>query len=695
MDGMGIRLYEHNQTAYEKALAMLREKGRAAIVHPTGTGKSFIGFRLCEDLSDKAICWLSPSEYIFRTQIENLKTAGADAPENIRFFTYARLAMMDRAELEDLKPDCIILDEFHRCGASVWGQGVQDLLALYPKAPVLGLSATNIRYLDGQRDMAEELFDGNIASEMTLGEAIVRGILNPPRYILSTYSCQKELGHYQERARNARSATVRTEAEKYLEALRRALENAEGMDEVFARYMEEKHGRYLVFCAGYEHMQEMVQKVPEWFAKVDARPHVYTAYSEDPSTDRAFRAFKADESRHLKLLFCIDMLNEGVHVGDVSGVILLRPTVSPTIYKQQIGRALAAGAERDAVIFDVVMNIGNLYSIGTVEEEMRAAVQYYRERGESAYIVNEHFRVTGEAQDCVRLFARLNETLGASWELMYAMAERYYREHGDIEVPKRYVTGEGFSLGQWLDTQRKVRAGKAKGTLTEEQAAKLDRLGMRWQGKADAVWEKYYAAAKKYYAEHGDLLASVRNGKYEGLDLGRWLAQLRMYKKGGIKGAFLTPERIAALDGIGMVWDVPDYLWEQNYAAAVRYHRRYGDLDVPSGYVDEDGVRLGAWISNLRSGAGNRNSRRAELTEEQTARLNELGMCWGNKYSAAWEKSYEALCRYRREHGDINIPNKYVTEDGYRLGRWVSRQREACRGNISEERRRKLEKVGI
>lgn len=162
-----IDLFDHNRIAYESALSMLTESGRAAVVHPTGTGKSFIGFKLAEDNPDASVCWLSPSEYIFKTQIENLKATGVPEQKNVRFFTYAKLMMMDAAGLEEIRPDYIVLDEFHRCGAQMWGGGVQKLLAMYPQAAVLGLSATNIRYLDNQRDMADELFDGNIASEMT------------------------------------------------------------------------------------------------------------------------------------------------------------------------------------------------------------------------------------------------------------------------------------------------------------------------------------------------------------------------------------------------------------------------------------------------------------------------------------------------------------------------------------------------
>lgn len=139
---------------------MLRETGKAAVIHPTGTGKSFIGFKLCEDHPDRRVCRLSPSEYIFRTQLENLAVTGAETPENMTFFTYAKLMMMmDAEELAKICPDYIIQDEFHRIGAEKWGEGVQKLLKLYPDVKLLGLFATNIRYLDNQRDMADELFE--------------------------------------------------------------------------------------------------------------------------------------------------------------------------------------------------------------------------------------------------------------------------------------------------------------------------------------------------------------------------------------------------------------------------------------------------------------------------------------------------------------------------------------------------------
>ena len=691
---MAISLFSHNESAYEAAVSMLAETSKAAIIHPTGTGKSFIGFKLCEDNPTKRICWLSPSEYIFRTQLENLAATGADVPENISFYTYAKLMLMDDAELAEIRPDYIVQDEFHRIGAEKWGEGVQKLLETYPNAKLLGLSATNIRYLDNQRDMAQELYEGNVASEMTLGDAIVRGILKAPTYVLSVFAYQQDYDRLKSRVRRAKSKAVRDEADKYLEALRRALENADGLDVIFDKHMSDRHGKYLVFCANAEHMREMIAHVDEWFGKIDSAPHVYSAYSDDPATSKAFRDFKADSSDHLKLLFCIDMLNEGVHVEDVSGVILFRPTVSPIIYKQQIGRALSASGTHEPIIFDIVNNIDNLHSIDAVEKEMQIAVNYYRFYGDGGAVVNERFQLIDEVCDARELFERLNDTLVASWDLMYDHAKRYYEQYGDLNVSKRYRTEDGYSLGMWLQTQRKVYAGEQYGVLGEDRIEKLNAIGMRWGSYLDESWERYYAAAKAYYAQHGDLKVNVSEVTENGLALGSWIARLRTYKKSNIRTAYLTPERVAALEQIGMVWDVPDYLWEENFAAAMQYYRDHGDLDMPNTYIAPNGLRLGTWVfkqRTLRKG-GNVG---AELTPEQIKRLDGIGMIWEPKHQRSWTQGYEEVKRYVAEHGDCNVPAMYVSPSGYALGRWLQRRRDKGKENHTPVQRAQLDALGF
>lgn len=693
---MSIKLFEHNQSAFDSVLDMLSETGKAAVVHPTGTGKSYIGFKLCEQFSDKNVCWLSPSEYIYNTQLENLKRdSDGWQPENIIFFTYAKLMLLTDAELSEIRPDYIILDEFHRCGAEMWGEGVDRLLAMYPDVPILGLSATAIRYLDNQRNMADELFDGNIASEMTLGEAIVRGILNPPMYVMSVFAYQEDYKRLKRRVRGAKNKAVRDSAERYLEALRRALENADGLDKIFDKHMTDRSGKYIVFCSNIEHLREMRGKVKEWFGKVDPKPHVYTAYSEDPTTNKEFIDFKNDNSDHLKLLFAIDMLNEGIHVDDISGVILFRPTVSPIIYKQQIGRTLAAGKNNVPVIFDIVNNIENLYSIGTIQQEMQVAISYYRSLGEDSMIVNDRFEVIDEVREAKELFDQLNDTLTASWDVMYHYAVEYYKTYGNLEVPRRYKTDDGYSLGNWIFTQRKVYAGESYGNLSEDRVEKLEAIGMVWNSVRDLSWQRYYTAAQEYYNASGDLKVPATYVTDSGVCLGSWISNLRTYRKNGIQQSYLTPDRIAQLDAIGMIWDVHDYTWQRNYAAALEYHRKHGSLKMPKGYVTEDGIRLHLWLQNMRA-AYRRHDKAYRLSDEQISLLSELGMVWQNNHDAAWEKGYAHAKTYYDSNGNLDVPTSYKSGDGFKLGDWISNQREKyASGLMKQERFDRLNAIGM
>ena len=560
---VALRLFEHNEKAYRAAVRMMEQYGKAAIVHPTGTGKSYIAFKLIEDNPEKVVIWLSPSEYIFKTQLESLKRNDPDFPlANVHFYTYAKLMCCTQAQLDEIaaqKPAYIIFDEFHRAGAECWGESTVALLKLCPDAKFLGLTATNIRYLDNNRDMTEELFDSRVASNMTLGEAVVRGILPAPKYVTTVYQYQKALAKYQARVDNLRTPGIQDVNQKYLDALRRALEQADGLDKVFAHYITNKSGKYIVFCANKEHMDEMVSHVPEWFAGVNPDVVVYEAYSDDPNTDKAFVDFKTDTSNRLKLLFCIDMLNEGVHVEGISGVILFRPTISPIIYKQQIGRALTAGDTAAPLILDVVNNFEGLTSISGLQSEMQEAVHRLYANGEGDKIVTERFEVIEQVHDCRVLFEQLQASLSSGWEHYFSEASIYYAEHGDLNVPKLYTTPGGLSLGVWLITQRRVREGQIQGNLTQQQIARLNRIVMYWGNRNDRQWNEGYQEAKRYFDAHGNLNVPADYVSPCGYNLGNWVKRQRNTRQNPEKScAVLTEERIAKLDAIEMRWEKAD-----------------------------------------------------------------------------------------------------------------------------------------
>ena len=663
---MSISLFEHNKIAYEASIEMLSRTGKAAIIHPTGTGKSFIGFKLCEDFPDKTICWLSPSEYIFQTQLENLKkTSKGFVPENISFYTYAKLMNLVQDEMKEICPDYIILDEFHRCGAAMWGQGVKRLLKLFPNVPILGLSATAIRYLDNQRDMSDEIFDGNVASTITLGEALVRGVLTPPKYITALYSYKKDFEKYQHRVINVKNKNIRNKSSDYLEALRRAIEKADGLDVVFQKHITDISGRYIVFCANKNHLDEMVNHVSDWFGKIDLNPEIYIAYSEDPETSSAFAAFKASQSNHLKLLFCIDMLNEGIHVKDVSGVILFRPTVSPIVFKQQIGRALCSGDKKGSVIFDIVDNISNLYSIAAIQEEMDEAIAFYNYRGESKYIVNETFHIIDEAQDCRKLFDELEQTLSISWDCMFQEAKKYYQENGDLLPPQRYVTEDGYKLGQWLVTQR-INWIKKDPSLTPNRIKLLESIGMQWLGKKDIIWEKNYSFAREFFNNNGHLDIPINYCPVDGVFLGIWYRTIKKSYQAGT----LPVEKQHQLELIGMKWDsVNDRTWTKNYEIAKEYYLVHGDLNVPVDFVTENGDSLGAWISYQRE-----RYKKKKLEQDRIELLNDIGMSW-HQFGNKWKFGFLQAEKYFIKHGNLNVKVDYVTEDDFKLGVWIANQR--------------------
>ena len=690
---MSIHLFKHNQEAYKAVTAMLEKEKMAAVIHPTGTGKSLIAFKLAEQHPSEKFLWLSPSEYIYQTQLENLGMKF----ENIQFFSYSRL-MKNEADIGNLHPDYIILDEFHRCGAVEWGKSVKKLLAAYPNAKRLGLSATNIRYLDNQRNMAEEIFDGKIASEMTLGEAIVREILPEPEYVIAMYSWQKQLDQLKKRIQTLSNQGLITENRKLLEQLRRALEQADGLDIVFEKHMKKKNGKYIVFCSGKEHMDEMKKQVCIWFQCVDRKPHIYTAFYNDTSTEREFAAFKSDNSDHLKLLFCIDMLNEGVHVDDVDGVILLRPTVSPIIYLQQIGRALSAGSQNKPVIFDLVNNFDSLSYIDCLKKELEeACILFPAVYGKSEHF-RDHFQIIDETKDSRILFQKLQSNLSSAWETYYIAAKQWYLQKGNLRIPKNYVTETGLTLGSWIQTQRRVHSGTAAGSLTEERVRKLDEIGMVWNLKNQG-WNEALKELQTYYQEHGNLDIKARYETADGFKLGRWICNLRTKVKTKGLDQSLTKEQQEQLAALGMIWDRNTEKWEEYFEAAEEYYRTHGNLNVRTKYVTDNGIPLGRWLTDINNQL-NSETRSAALSEEQLTRLRKIGFHTEKKTARQWNEKYELAKEYYELNGNLNIPLSYSV-NGVKLGRWISNirsKRKHPQSNgmvLNDERIRQLDVIGM
>ena len=241
---------------------------------------------------------------------------------------------------------------------------------------------------------------------------------------------------------------------------------------------------------------------------------------------------------------------------------------------------------------------------------------------------------------------------------------------GSIQDWDDYKDKDGFALGEWIVYNRQRYLG---GNLPSDRVERLEALGMVWD-TGSILWEKSYAAAVQYYLENHTLEIPVKYVTPDGMALGVWLGSQRAAYKEGV----LTDAQIEKLEALGVDWtNRNDRKWQTAYEAAVKYHAAHGNLDVPTEYIDEDGILLGKWVSRQRYAWQNPERSSARVTPERKALLDELGMNW--EKTDSWQHRYELAVEYKKEHGSLAVPAQYRTEDGIWLGSWLSRQKQMLR----------------
>ncbi len=195
-------------------------------------------------------------------------------------------------------------------------------------------------------------------------------------------------------------------------------------------------------------------------------------------------------------------------------------------------------------------------------------------------------------------------------------ARRYHAEHGDLHVPKDYTDPEGCRLGHWINARRQLRKNEM---LKPERIAELDALGMVWAPHSKA-FDRGLDECRRYREVHRNLLVPSGFVTGDGYRLGSWVNQRRADRR---RLSSLSPERISALDDLGMVWNPREEESGAGLAAARRYSDANGHLRVPQDFVATEGFLLGGWISNRRQ-----DHRQGKLPPAQIAGLDALGMVW-------------------------------------------------------------------
>lgn len=684
---MSMTLNPVNEAAFQKAVQSLETLNRAAVFHPTGTGKSCIAWKVVEAHPQTTFFWLvAGAQRLALRQAELTRYNGGTLPGNVRFCDCEKLAAATPEQwvrLGEQKPGCVVLDCYHELSAVCWAQSVQKLLRMCPQAKVLGLGVPNGAPVCAA---AQELFADCIVSHMTVAEAMAAGTMPvPSAYAALLWPQEEELATLRARIKNLCMPKGDTSLRVQYEELSWSLRQVENLTVLLPRLLSDTSGHYLVLFESAAYQEKLGTELEQLLRTVDPAVRFYAADHACFADSAAVETFLSDTAPGPKVLLCVNAPGVQQPLEGLAGVILVRQSSLMSTFKQMLCRALVAAGSRSVPVFDLVAQFEGLGNGRTLQRDCTEAMT-------KAGSKTPGFRQERPMQQTYRLYGKLRREMEARWEVLCQAAADAAAKEGTLELPRSYTIHSGVPVGKWLELQRQVQAGQRPGRLTVEQAAKLEKLGIRWNHRLEAAWEKGFASAQKYRTEHGDLLVPVRYRDKNDFALGEWI----VYNRQRYLGGNLTQNRIERLEAIGMVWSTSNDLWEQNYAAATQYYLEHGDLEVPIKYETPSGFGLGVWLGAQRAA-----HKAGELPQEQVERLDALGMDWTNRNDRKWMSLYDVAAAYYHEHGNLNVPSEYVTPDGVLLGKWVARQRYAylnpdrSSARVTPERKALLDKLGM
>ncbi|MDE7259304.1 MAG: DEAD/DEAH box helicase, partial [Lachnospiraceae bacterium] len=308
--------------------------------------------------------------------------------------------------------DYLVIDEFHHAVNDRY----QRIVHYFKPQFLLGLTATPER-MDGRN--IYEICDYNVPYEISLKEAINKGILVPFHYYgiydeTDYSSLHLVKGRYDEKELN----------ETYIGNVRR-------YDLIYKYYRKYPSKRALGFCCSRQHAEEMAKEFCKRGVEAVA---VYSNADGEFSEDRE-KAVEKLKKQEIKVIFSVDMFNEGVDIASLDMVMFLRPTESPVVFLQQLGRGLRSSRGKEYL--NVLDFIGNYEKAGRAPFLLsggksfveRSAGDYYRLEYPDDCIVDFDMRL-------VDLFKELDKKSLSARE---RIRQEYYRikELLDDKVPTR------------------------------------------------------------------------------------------------------------------------------------------------------------------------------------------------------------------------------------------------------------------
>ena len=373
-----IQPYPYQQEILDRLQAEREVRGyyRNLVVAATGTGKTLISAfdyrRFCKAFSGSKPRLLfvvhreeilKQSRSAFRAVLKDPNFGelfvGSFKPSSLEHL-FISVQTVASQKLYDVLPedyyDFIIVDEFHHAAAPTY----QGLLNHFKPKILLGLTATPER-MDGKNVL--DYFNGRIASEIRLPEAIERKLLCPFQYF--GVSDDVDLSNI----RWTRGGYDKAELNKVFSLNRAVAEKRAGhiVNSLYRYVTDINTVRGLGFCVSVEHAEFM----EEYFSSKGIPCMSLTANSSDKERNEARQRLVSGE---IRFIFVVDLYNEGVDIPEVDTILFLRPTESLTIFLQQLGRGLRLSEGKECLtVLDFIGQANKKYNF---EEKFAALLSH-------------------------------------------------------------------------------------------------------------------------------------------------------------------------------------------------------------------------------------------------------------------------------------------------------------------------------
>ncbi len=523
-------LLHHNLTPYYNVCAAF-DKGdkRVAIVHATGTGKSYIAIRWINDQISGAVVhsgikpitinansnckflYIAPTRAIMHEFRENLKALNKqNLMEKIEFVTYAKLLKMLKNSDKDFnekdlknvtltRPEQsrfnqylskfthIVVDEFHHADENKWGQAVQIALNSNPRIQVLGMSATPIRSTG--KDVAEAVFGGNVVSVITLADAINAGILPLPDYHTAIYSYDKYISNLEKRIKNNKNHKLSVELTNRVEEIKHQISDSQTAKDLIKENLKKfPNGKFIVFSDDIKSSKQNMEKITKQLDGLNISK-LYLIDSSVPNVTQVLSDFKADKSNGIKIAFAVDMISEGVHINDLDGVIMMRSTQSFIVYQQQLGRALSVGKNKNPLVLDMVNNMNSNFEYTNMVNSIRSLFKGIAKNNYNTEIQNIIARLQKEDKFISALKEVEKKLDFVSWRDKLTIFEVLVNDYNvDLNKIKqkdtlsKYIPNPeiDYRIGAWLATAKAL-------TVENDYTRALVQLGLKFEKKLDTL----------------------------------------------------------------------------------------------------------------------------------------------------------------------------------------------------------------